>query len=95
MSVLVFYLTEASLTTHKNRTKPVSTHFFPVNKGLEKTIVFRSSGQKSSSFSAPRMYHYSCNSCMNLIFIFVSKTTSWFGLPLPLIGREGVASLLD
>ena len=38
MSVLVFYLTEASLTTHKNRTKPVSTHFFPQIKVWKKRL---------------------------------------------------------
>ena len=45
MSVLVFYLTEASLATHKNRTKPVSTHFFPQIKVWKKRLYLDLQGK--------------------------------------------------
>ena len=70
-----FSWTEASLKTRKlNRTKPLSTHL-SLKKGT-KTLNDRSSCQTSSSFIAPRLYHYSCNSCMTLICITVAITTT-------------------
>ena len=77
-SLFFFSWTEAS----RNRTKPASTHLF-LKKGLKinkkyctKASNDRSSCQTSSSVIAPRLYHYSCNSCMTLIFITAAITTT-------------------
>ena len=82
-SLFFFSWTEASRKTRKlNRTKPASTHLF-LKKGLKinkkyctKALNDRSSCQTSSSVIAPRLYHYSCNSCMTLICITVAITTT-------------------
>ena len=82
MSVFVFYWTEASLKTRENRTKLVETRLFWKKKVRKKkkycikALNDRSSCQTSSSFIAPRMYHYSYNSCMTRIFISVAITTT-------------------
>ena len=81
MSVFVFYWTEKSLKTRKNRTKPVSTPLsrkksFELNKKCCMTALNdRSLGQKLSSLIALRMYYDSCNSCMT---VAITTTTEYF-----------------
>ena len=81
MSVFVFYWTEKSLKTRKNRTKPVSTPLsrkksFELNKKCCMTALNdRSLGQKLSSLIALRMYYDSCNSCMT---VAITTTAEYF-----------------
>ena len=49
---------------------------FGKKKYCIKALNDRSSCQTSSSFIAPRMYHYSYNSCMTRIFITAAITTT-------------------